>query len=238
MSVQAPILLLLALLGPGLTGCGSGEAAQAERGGSYGDSYQGGAGADAPIAAPIEDGPRIVFLGDSLAAGLHLSSEQAFPAVLQRKLADEGLPFRLVNAGVSGDTTAGGLSRIDWILKQSPDWVVVELGGNDGLRGQPVAAIEANLRAIIAKVEDAGAGVVLLGQVMPPNYGPDYTREFRELYDEIAADNALVYVPFFLEGVGGVAELNLPDGIHPTAEGHELIAEKLLPTFRQLLGGS
>lgn len=234
MSVQAPILLLLALLGPGLTGCGSGAAEPVD---PRGDSYQGGDDT-APIHAPIEEGPRIVFLGDSLSAGLHLSSEQAFPAVLQRRLADEGLPFRLVNAGVSGDTTAGGLTRIGWILKQEPEWVVVELGGNDGLRGQPVATIESNLRAIIDRIEDAGAGVVLLGQVMPPNYGPDYTREFRALYDAIAADYELEYVPFFLEGVGGDSELNLRDGLHPTPEGHAAIAEKLLPTFRRIVGGS
>jgi acyl-CoA thioesterase-1 len=239
MASRASILRLLLLFGSGLTACGSGEAAQVD---PRGDSYQGGVGTAAPIARPIapiiEDGPRIVFLGDSLAAGLHLSANQAFPAVLQRRLADEGLPFRLVNAGVSGDTTAGGLRRIDWILKQAPDWVVVELGGNDGLRGQPVEAIEANLRAIIVKIQAAGAGVVLLGQVMPPNYGPDYTREFRELFDAIAEDHDLVYVPFFLEGVGGVDELNLPDGIHPTPRGHELIAEKLEPTFRKLVRDS
>jgi len=115
---------------------------------------------------------------------------------------------------------------------------VVELGGNDGLRGQPVEMIESNLRAIIDRVQGAGAGVVLLGQVIFPNYGPEYTREFRGVYDKVASDYELVYVPYFLEGVGGVPEFILPDGLHPTPEGHRMIAEKLLPTFRKILQDS
>jgi len=177
-------------------------------------------------------------LGDSLSAGLGLAEADAFPAVVEGLLRRNGHRVDVVNAGVSGDTSAGGLSRIDWVLRQKPDILVVELGGNDALRGQPVETIESNLRGIIDKIERAGAGVVLLGQAIFANYGPDYTRAFGGLYDSIAEDHDLVYVPFFLEGVGGVPELNLSDGIHPTPEGHRMIAEKLLPAFRKILRGS
>lgn len=187
------------------------------------------------VAAPVTDGPLVAFLGDSIAAGLHLPAEEAFPAVLQRLLADADLPFRLVNAGVSGDTTAGGLRRIDWLLTQEPDLVVCEVGGNDGLRGIAPEEIESNLRAIVAKSQAAGAKVLMLGHVMPPNYGEDYTQAFAAVFDRVAEDTGIDYVPFFLEGVGGVPELNLPDGLHPTAEGHERIAAKLLPALRGVL---
>jgi acyl-CoA thioesterase-1 len=234
----ASVFLEVLALGLALGACGRGDAASTGRD-PIGDSYQGGEDPTGVAGiATVETGPRIVFLGDSLAAGHHLSANQAFPSVLQQMLVEEGLPFRLVNAGVSGDTTSGGLGRIDWFLKQEPDWVVIELGGNDALRGQPVELIESNLRAIIARVQDAGVGVVLLGQVIFSNYGPDYTREFRGLYDAIVEDYELVYVPYFMEGVGGVPELNLPDGLHPTPEGHRMIAEKLLPTFRKILQDS
>jgi len=191
-----------------------------------------------PSTPTATEGPLVVFLGDSLAAGLHLDASDAFPAVLQRTLTEQGVPFRLINAGVSGDTTAGGLRRVDWLLKQQPDWVVLELGANDGLRGVQLTAIEANLRAIIAKVQAAGAGVLLLGLCLPPNYGGDYTSGFLALYERIADDLALPFVPCFIEGVGGVAELNLSDGIHPTAEGQRKLAEKLAPVLARVLSES
>ncbi len=191
--------------------------------------------ADSPGKGVEEQGPEVLFLGDSLAAGLHLAAQEAFPAVLQRLLAEDGVPFRLINAGVSGDTTAGGLRRLDWLLKQEPDWVVVELGGNDGLRGVALEAIEENLRAIVTRVREAGAGVLLLGLCLPPSYGPDYTSGFLELYERVAREFELTLVPCFLEGVGGVPQLNQPDGIHPTAEGHRRLAHKLAPVLRELL---
>jgi acyl-CoA thioesterase-1 len=180
-------------------------------------------------------GPLVLFLGDSLSAGLNLPAEQAFPAVLQRQLAAEGVPSRLINAGVSGDTTAGGLRRLDWLLKQRPDWVVVELGGNDGLRGLPLESIEQNLRAIVERARAGGARVLLLGLCLPANYGRDYGQRFEALYARLAEELELPFVPCFLEGVGGVAELNFSDGIHPTAEGHVKLAEKLAPVLRELL---
>jgi acyl-CoA thioesterase-1 len=185
--------------------------------------------------AEAESGPVVVFLGDSLSAGLHLPADEAFPVVLQERLATDGVPFRLINAGVSGDTTAGGLRRIDWLLRHEPDWVVVELGGNDGLRGTPVETIEANLRAIVGRAQEAGAKVLLCGMRLPPNYGADYVTAFASLFERVAADEELPFVPFLLEGVAGVPELNLPDQLHPTAEGHRRIADNLAPILSELL---
>lgn len=180
----------------------------------------------------------MVFLGDSLSAGLHLAADEAFPAVLQRQLAAEGVRFQLANAGVSGDTTAGGLRRVDWVLRQRPAFVVVELGANDGLRGVPLASIEQNLRAIIIKIKAQGARVMLLGMRLPPSAGVDYTRDFEALYARVAESEQVAFVPFFMQGVAGVPELNLPDGLHPTAEGHMRIAQTLREPVRRWLSGS
>jgi acyl-CoA thioesterase I len=180
-------------------------------------------------------GPKVAFLGDSLAAGLHLPADQAFPAVVQRMLAARGKPFELLNAGVSGDTSAGGLRRVDWIMKQSPALVVVELGANDGLRGQPVAQVEQNLRGIIARIREHGAAVMLLGVRIPLSYGASYVDAFAALYPRIAQDMQVPYVPFFMEGVAGVPDMNLPDGIHPTAQGHEIIAKRLAEPLAEQL---
>ena len=188
-------------------------------------------------AAPRAEGPLVAFLGDSLSAGLHCDADEAFPAVLQRALAADGVPFQLLNAGVSGDTTAGGLSRVDWILKQEPDIVVIELGGNDGLRGTPLEATEANLRGIVERVQAAGAQPALLGMLLPPNYGKDYVDGFAAVFARVAEEEDLPFVPFFLEGVGGVPELNHPDGIHPTAEGHRRVAQNLAPFLKELVEG-
>ncbi|MBL8860391.1 MAG: arylesterase [Planctomycetes bacterium] len=181
------------------------------------------------------DAPLVVFLGDSIAAGLHLSPLDAFPAVLQRELAAAGRPFRLVNAGTSGDTTAGGLRRVDWILKQRPDVLVVELGGNDGLRGQDLAAVESNLRAIASKGRAAGARVVLLGVRIPESYGADYAGAFRAIYPRVATELELDFVPEFMDGVGGVPDMNLEDGLHPTAAGHARIAQNVAPVLSAVL---
>jgi acyl-CoA thioesterase-1 len=181
------------------------------------------------------DAPRVVFLGDSITAGLHLPAHEAFPAVLQGLLAAEGRPFHLVNAGVSGDTSAGGLRRIDWVLRSKPDVLVVELGGNDGLRGQPVASIEANLRAIVGRARAAGTEVLLLGMRLPPSYGQEYAGEFAKSYDRIAFDMKLTYVPFFMQGVGGIPGMNLEDGLHPSAAGQRRLAQNVLHALRPLI---
>ena len=188
-----------------------------------------------PAATRSAAGPRVVFLGDSITAGLGLDAEQAFPALLAETLGAEGLPVQVVNAGVSGDTTAGGLRRLDWLLRQKPDVVVVGLGGNDGLRGLELKASEQNLREIVRNSREAGAKVLLLGMLIPPNYGPEYTSQFRELYPRVAKETGAALVPFLLEGVGGEARLNQPDGIHPTAEGHQVIARTVVPHLRDLV---
>ena len=182
--------------------------------------------------------PKVAFLGDSIAAGLHLAAEQAFPALVQRRLAGSAAAFQLVNAGVSGDTTAGGLGRVDWLLKQAPRVVVIELGANDGMRGVPVASIESNLRAIIGKVQGAGAQVLLLGMRIPPSYGKEYVADFNALYPRIAKDLEVPFVPFFMRGVAGRSELNLPDGIHPTPEGHARLAATVSGPLQALLTDS
>ena len=182
-----------------------------------------------------EDRPTVVFLGDSLTAGLGLGEEEAYPALVGEMLAERGLPIRVVNAGVSGDTSAGGLARLDWLLSQRPAVVFVALGANDGLRGQPVAAIAANLEAIVERSRTAGARVVLAGMKMPPNYGPEYTRDFEALYGALAQRERLPFLPFLLEGVAADPALNQPDGIHPTAEGQRRIAAAVAARLEPVL---
>jgi acyl-CoA thioesterase-1 len=178
---------------------------------------------------------KVVCLGDSLTAGYRLPVEEAYPALLAERLAEEGRPAAVVNAGVSGDTTAGGLARLDWVLGQEPDVLLVELGANDGLRGLPVAASEANLRAIVERGQDAGVRVLLLAMRLPSNYGADYASEFEAIYERVASATGATLVPFFLTGVAGRPELNLPDGIHPNRAGHRRAAENLLPHVRSAL---
>jgi acyl-CoA thioesterase-1 len=177
----------------------------------------------------------VVFLGDSLTAGYGLTEEEAFPALLGGLLRGRGVPVRIVNAGVSGDTSAGGLRRLPWLLTQHPDVLVVALGANDGLRGLPVAHTEENLRAIVARAQHAGARVLLLGLRLPPNLGADYVRAFEAVFPRVAREARVPLVPFFLEGVGGVAALNQEDGIHPTAEGQRRIAATVLPYLQPVL---
>lgn len=221
--------------------CG-GSDATVERGpvrGDVGDRGTRLAAPAAPVTAPAipADAPLVVFLGDSISAGLHLPAERAFPAVLQRELAAQGAPFRLVNAGVSGDTTAGGLARVDWVLQQAPALVVVELGGNDGLRGQDLAAVAANLRAIVARVKERGARVLLLGMRIPPSYGAEYADGFAALYEQVARETGVPLVPYFMQGVGGVPEMLLEDGLHPTVAGHEKLSANVAPVLREVLEG-
>lgn len=183
----------------------------------------------------VASAPRVVFLGDSLTAGYGLAEDQAFPALLGELLTEEGRPVEVVNAGVSGDTTAGGLARLDWLLSQKPRVVVVGLGGNDALRGLPLEETEKNLRQIVARCQTSGARVLLLGMKMLPNYGPDYVRRFEAIYPRLAEELDVELVPFLLDRVGGVRGLNQEDGIHPTALGQRLVAENVLPYLRKLV---
>jgi acyl-CoA thioesterase I len=191
--------------------------------------------APAPAAPTRSEGPLVVFLGDSLTAGLGLAEEQAFPALVAQQLREAGTPIRMVNAGVSGDTSAGGLRRLPWLLRQRPDVLVVGLGANDGLRGLPLAEVEANLREIVRLSGEAGARVLLLGMRIPPNYGGDYAGGFAAVYERVAEDLDVPLVPFLLEGVGGDPDLNLPDGLHPNPEGQERVAGNVLPYLREVL---
>jgi acyl-CoA thioesterase-1 len=179
----------------------------------------------------------IVFYGNSLTAGYGLSPAQAFPAIIQRKIDSLGLPYRVVNAGVSGETSSGGKTRIDWILRQPVDIFVLELGANDGLRGIPLSETKKNLQAIIDKVKakNPATKLVFAGMQVPPNMGQKYSTEFRNIYTELAAKNEMTLVPFLLEGVGGEPTLNLEDGIHPTAEGHVIVAANLWKQLESLL---
>jgi acyl-CoA thioesterase-1 len=188
-----------------------------------------------PVLEIPDDAPRVTFLGDSISAGLHLEAAQAFPAVLQRQLFKTGRPFQLTNAGISGDTSAGGLARVDWLLKQAPDILVLELGVNDGMRGLPIDLIESNLRGIIEKTQAAGSQVLLLGVRIQPSYGEEYAEQIAAIYPRLAQEFDLPFVPFFMKDVGGVTELTLPDGLHPTALGQEQLAENVAPGLIALL---
>jgi acyl-CoA thioesterase I len=177
----------------------------------------------------------VVALGDSLTAGLGVAADEAFPARLEARLKTEGYAYRVVNAGVSGDTTAGGLRRVEWVLRARPEVVIVALGANDGLRGQDPKAMRGNLDEIVARLQAAGARVLLAGMRLPPNYGGDYTKEFEAVYPAVARRAKVALVPFLLDGVAGVPRLNQADGIHPTAAGQQLIADHLWPYLRPLL---
>jgi acyl-CoA thioesterase I len=177
----------------------------------------------------------VVALGDSLTAGLGVAAEEAYPALLEARLRREGFEYRVVNAGVSGDTSAGALRRIDWALRLRPDVVIVALGANDGLRGQPPEALRDNLKRIVERARGAGARVLLAGMRVPTNYGDDYARAFASVYPAVARATGVPLAPFLLEGVAGDPRLNQADGIHPTAEGQRVIAERLWRHLKPLL---
>jgi acyl-CoA thioesterase-1 len=179
--------------------------------------------------------PRIVCLGDSLTAGLGLPPEQAYPAMLQQRVRARGYPHEVINAGVSGDTSAGGLRRLDWALTGDTRVLVLALGANDALRGLPAAALRQNLDAIIKQAHEREIAVLLTGLEAPPNLGPAYTKEFRAVYAGLAQQYDLAFVPFLLEGVAGVSRLNQADGIHPTAKGQRVMADLLWPKLEPLL---
>lgn len=188
-----------------------------------------------PRPTPVPSGIRIVFLGDSLSAGLGLAEAEAFPAQVGFMLEAGGHSVEVINAGVSGDTSAGGLSRMDWLLQQKPDVLVVELGGNDALRGQALDTTEDNLRQIVRRGLEAGAQILLLGMDVPTNYGPDYASAFAEIYERISREEGVTLVPAFVREVGSEPSLLQADGLHPTAEGQQRLAETLEPYLRDLV---
>ena len=191
-----------------------------------------------PQAARTDDRPRVVFLGDSLTAGLGLPQDQAYPSLIQQKIDAAGLSFAVVNAGVSGDTSAGGLSRLEWALDGNVRILVVALGGNDGLRGLPAAELRKNLSTIIERAQARKIRVILAGMEAPPNFGRDYIAQFHEVYPALAAHYHVPFIPFLLQGVAGIDGLNQSDGIHPTAEGARTVADNVWTVLRPQLQGS
>ena len=190
-----------------------------------------------PAQAGKEKAKTIVFFGNSLTAGYGVDPSEAFPALVQEKIDSLDLPYKVVNAGLSGETTAGGKSRIDWILRQPVDIFVLELGGNDGLRGIPIAETSKNLQAIITRVREKNPQVkiILAGMQVPPNMGRTYASSFRVVFQQLAANNQIDLIPFLLENVGGISHLNQADGIHPNPQGHKIVAENVWKILQGLL---
>ena len=198
------------------------------------------AGRAQPSAGPAEKAPArktVVVLGDSLAAGYGVDPSEAFPALLQEKIDSAGRNFTVINAGVSGDTSADGLNRINWLLKRKIDVLILELGGNDGLRGIPASTTETNLQAIIDRVKQKypRAQMIIAGMQMPPNMGEVFTAAFKKIFPDLADRDHAARVPFLLEGVGGDPKLNQPDHIHPTPEGHRIVAENVWKVLKKVL---
>ena len=192
----------------------------------------------APASAPLAQAQplRLVVLGDSLTAGYGLPQEAAFPAVLERVLKAKGYRVEIANAGVSGDTSSGGLDRLDWSVPDGTDGVIVELGANDMLRGLDPAVPRRAIGAIVERLKARNIPVMLAGMYASRNLGPDYVQKFDSLYPDIAKRHDLVLYPFFLDGVAGERSLNLPDGLHPTAKGVEIIVGRILPTVESFIG--
>jgi acyl-CoA thioesterase-1 len=184
------------------------------------------------LAQPI----KAVVLGDSLSAGLGLSAADAFPAKLQKALKDKGIDVAIMNAGVSGDTASGGRDRLDWSVPSGTEAVIVELGANDALRGTDPAITRAALSDIVSRLKARGVAVLLLGMLAPPNYGSDYAARFNKIYPDLSKSFGVPLYPFFLDGVAADPKLNQADGIHPTAEGVDIIVKKILPTVEAFLG--
>ena len=226
----AGALLLIAALCCAAAGCGSGASEPPAQ-----PARQAAGRAPAPPDRAPDGRPAIVALGDSLTAGMGVDSSSSYPARLQAKLDAAGYRYRVVNAGVSGDTSAQGLNRLAVVRALKPRIVIVALGANDGLRGIPVASTRQNLDEIITTLKQDGADVVLAGIELPPNYGPQYTGAFRRMYAELARQHRVPFLPFLLEGVGGHAELNQEDGVHPTARGYEIVAENVWRVLKPML---
>jgi acyl-CoA thioesterase-1 len=184
---------------------------------------------------PTPSRPRIVFLGDSLTAGYGLAKEESVPSLIQKRLHSHGYPYEVINAGVSGDTSAGGLSRLDWSLEGDVRILVIELGANDGLRGLPVANMKRNLTEVIARAQSRKIDVVLTGMEAPPNFGAAYTAEFRQVYRDLSKLPGVTFMPFYLDGVAGIPHLNIADGMHPNAAGARIIERAVWRTLEPLL---
>jgi acyl-CoA thioesterase-1 len=218
-------ILILVLLGiPFFFGCDDQERAE-ERASAPVKTIQG------------EKVAKIVALGDSLTAGLGVPLGRSYPALLQQKLADNDYEFQVVNAGVSGETSSGTLSRLNWILGQKPDIVILEIGANDGLRGIDPALVEKNIDEILRKLEESGVVTVLAGMKMVWNLGEEYTKKFNAVYPKLAEQHDLIFMPFFLEDVASESSLNSSDGIHPNEKGYERITENLYPYVVQAIKG-
>lgn len=220
--------LLLALSAATLLGCAPPE----ERSAGRSPAPRPGAPAGRVETAPR---PRIVFLGDSLTRGYGLADEQSIPSLIRERLKAEGYDYEVINAGASGDTSAGGVSRLDWSLDGEVSVLVVELGGNDGLRGLPPAALKRNLAEIITRARSRGIRVLLTGMEAPPSYGAAYTAEFRRVFRDLADEHDVAFMPFFLEGVAGDRSLNQGDGIHPNPEGARVIERNVWRYLEPLL---
>jgi len=204
--------------------CGSKEEASVER-------------HERAVVASTSSAPRIVILGDSLTAGLGLAVDEAYPALIQQRLRERGMGYEIVNAGVSGDTSAGGLSRLDWALDGNVKALVVALGANDGLRGLPIDELTMNLSQIIERSQKRGIAVVLAGMEAPPNFGERYTAAFRDIYPNLARKYHVPLVPFLLQGVAAIDSLNQRDGIHPNSAGAVIVADNVWSVLEPVLEG-
>ena len=218
--------------------CGSSEVAPAQSQTAAPRATTAPAAASTPAAAPAAARQRIVILGDSLTAGLGLDPDQAFPGRLQEKIDAERLPYDVSPAGVSGDTSAGGLSRLDWALADTPRLLILALGANDGLRGLPVDELKRNLSTIIERAQARQITVVLAGMESPPNFGRDYTSAFHQVYPDLARTYKVPLIPFLLQDVAGIERLNQRDGIHPNEDGARLVADNVWTVLRPLLTAS
>ncbi len=189
------------------------------------------------IVQPITAPKVILFYGDSLTAGYGLSTEEAFPALVEKKLNKNEKVVRVINAGLSGETSAGGLTRLDWVIKQQIDIFILELGANDGLRGLPLEETQKNLQRIIDKVKGKfpNVKIVVAGMMVPPNMGPEYTSKFKKIFPDLAKKNNATLIPFLLQDVAGNEKLNIEDGIHPNVEGHKIVADNVIKVLQPLL---
>jgi acyl-CoA thioesterase-1 len=230
------MLVCTALAAVGLAACEPASEPDGSPRGAVGQQT-GAAVADASRDSqePNSDPPRIIAFGDSLTAGLGVASIDSYPSQLQKRLDLAGYRYRVINAGVSGETTAGALRRVDWVLKGRPSIVIVEHGANDGLRGLDLKETWANLARIIERLQSAGVTVMLTGMKLPPNYGADYSGRFAALYPDLARKYGVVFMPFFLEEVAAQASLNQADGIHPTKAGYRVIVDHLMPVLEPIL---
>lgn len=223
------LLPLAALLGLALAACNAGPGTE--------KPVVTAVPASTSATPPVTAKKRLLFFGNSLTAGLGVEPEQAFAGLIGQKIDSLGLPYEVINAGLSGETTAGGRSRVGWVLRQPVDIFVLELGANDGLRGIPLASTRQNLQGLVDTVRrrSPGARIVLAGMQIPPNMGQAYSADFRAVFQEIAVKNHLVLIPFLLEGVGGHPNLNQADGIHPTPAGHRIVARTVWAVLGPLL---